>query len=115
MNATRSNAWSQLSYRQRQAIKAALLARDGLTCCLCGLAIPTVKAATIEHRIKRSQGGALTALANLGLAHANCNYSNRYTTTTVVVDGSSFFCPETPRSIPRPMLFPPPDVQKNGR
>ena len=111
----KQNAWSALPYRQRQQLKQMLLARDGLVCCLCGLRISSTRAATVEHRTKRSHGGALTDLANLGLAHATCNYSNRYGSDAVVVDDAAFFCSDNGPDIPRPVLFPPPELQKNGR
>jgi len=69
--------WSRVPWRTRQHIKSVLLARDGLVCCVCGLRIPSVRAATIEHKRERSAGGALTAYSNLGLAHTTCNYSRR--------------------------------------
>lgn len=69
--------WSRVPWRTRQHIKTVLVARDGLVCCVCGLRIPSVRAATIEHKRERSAGGALTAYSNLGLAHGSCNYSRR--------------------------------------
>ncbi|MCB4209171.1 HNH endonuclease [Arthrobacter sp. UM1] len=70
-----------------------LLARDGLTCCICRTPIKSAKAATIEHKTKRRDGGSHD-LANLGLAHSTCNYADagRSPTTSVgTISNGSFF------------------------
>lgn len=107
------NSWSRVPYKKRQQIKQQLLARDGLRCCNCGRRIASVKAATIEHKKGRKQGGSLLDLANLGLAHAGCNYSGRYQRAgrVRVVDGVRFFDTEATEH-PAPMFLPPPDAQK---
>ena len=87
------DAWSKLPYKRRQHIKQVLLARDGLTCCLCKRPM-RLDEVTVEHRLARSLGGSVVDYANLGLAHAHCNYSRRYIAASarrLVVDGAGFF------------------------
>lgn len=89
-----SNSWNRVPYKVRQRIKTLLLARDGLVCCVCGTRIASARAATIEHKRERGAGGAVLALANLGLAHAGCNYGRRGRAGAVgQVSGGSFFGP----------------------
>lgn len=110
----RRDAWSAIPYKRRQAIKTTLAARDGLICCVCRTAIASLKAATIEHKVERSDGGALLAWDNLALAHAHCNYGRRGKKLSAkgngalgVVEGAAFFDAER-RQHPAPPVFPSP-------
>lgn len=86
------DAWSSIPYRQRQAIKGELLARDGLVCCVCKTPIASMSVATIEHKRERNAGGALLDYNNLGLAHPRCNYGRLGSSDRArVVDARAFF------------------------
>lgn len=85
--------WSAIPYKQRNHIKLTLSLRDGLSCCICGQEISSLKAATVEHKTKQRNGGT-HELSNLGLAHAACNYSDRHndiTSAREIIDNSAFF------------------------
>ncbi len=101
--AGKSNSWNRVPFRTRQALKAQLLARDGLMCCLCGMKIKSAREATIEHKIPRRLGLVpVTAVEHLGLAHRSCNSSNRFRAgTRQVTDGLDFFAQE-PHGHPAP-------------
>lgn len=85
--------WEQIPYKQRQQIKAQLIALHGLVCCICGRPIRSMKEATIEHKKKQRNGGS-HELSNLGLAHARCNYSDNHDDIderSRIIDNSAFF------------------------
>ncbi|MGQ4576155.1 HNH endonuclease [Dermabacteraceae bacterium P7006] len=82
--------WTRVPYRVREAWKQELAARDGLMCCICLRPIPSYRAATVEHKKKRRNGGT-NHLHNLGLAHAACNYADRDTTHIKAVNNNAFF------------------------
>lgn len=85
--------WNQIPHRRRKAIKLQLAQRDGLNCCICGLNIESIEAATVEHKKKQRNGGT-HELRNLGLAHAHCNYADKHDETTmgnVIATNKRFF------------------------
>lgn len=55
----------------RKIIKTKLFRRDGNICSWCGQRL-TFKTATVDHIVKRSEGGS-NALSNLRLLHAECH------------------------------------------
>lgn len=69
--------WNQIPFKKRRLIKLELAARDGLICCICRLKIRSLEEATIEHKRKQRNHGTHD-LANLGLAHAACNFADRH-------------------------------------
>lgn len=108
------DSWSRVPYATRQRIKSVLLARDGLMCCICHTKIASARVATIEHKRKRSRGGAVLDLANMGLAHESCNYGHNRK-AIAVVDGLAFFGADH-AGHPAPPVFPSPGrSEKNGR
>lgn len=113
-----ADEWSRIPYKTRQHIKQVLLARDGLTCCVCGTRILSPRAATIEHKRERSAGGSLLDYRNLGLAHRDCNYRRLGSRRgrVALVSAASWFAPsDAPRfsehegpEHPAPPVFPSP-------
>jgi 5-methylcytosine-specific restriction endonuclease McrA len=63
--------WLKLSHKRRQAIVAAMVARYGLQCWLCGSLIDPSQV-TADHIVPDSRHGG-HSLANLRPAHKSCN------------------------------------------
>lgn len=68
--------WLSLSYAKRRAFTAEVVRRYGMTCCICGLPIKSVKDLSVQHTTPRSKGG-ITSLATCRPAHRRCNSSMR--------------------------------------
>lgn len=69
------DGWAEREYRKNRKI---IIAREEV-CALCGLPVdkhlkfPHPRSATADHIIPVAKGGHPSALANLQLAHLNCN------------------------------------------
>lgn len=73
-NPPRSRTGETRKGRMRRNKIAALLARDGDRCWICGQKLGDN--VTFDHYIPRSKGG-VNALSNLRLAHRKCNHKRR--------------------------------------